>query len=972
MKGNPVPFLMPAWPPPGLATLPGGLKAALLFIWLLVALPSSPALGGVAAPQAGAPATPAGHTARLGILAFRPKPETEARWRPLLDYLQASLPDVRFTLTIYHMDELERSVGRGEVDFILTQPSHYVLLTYRNGLSSPLASLVNREGRFGTSVFGGVIVVRAERDDIASLADLRGKTLATPALDSLGAYQMQAYELRRAGVELPDDARLLEVGHPQDKAIEAVLSGRADAGFARTGVVEAMMAQGRLDARQFKLLGAQWQPGFPFLVSTRLYPEWPFAAMPQVQPDLARRVTAALLSLPHDGDLAHRMKIVGFTIPGDYRGIDELLRELRLPPFERAPAFTFDDVVERFRGRLAMAGLLVFLVLALGLFTLLLLNRRLRLERNRVASNEARQRALFQALGEGVLGCDLDARCVFINPKALAMLGYREDECLGREIYPLLHAGMPHPSAGGPGETLQSALLTHGSLSGEETLHRRDGSPLPVAFVATPLLQGERLVGSVLAFSDISARKAAEARIHHLAYHDELTGLPNRGQLLERLAQALTDAAPGGHALLLLNIDRFKVINNARGGDTGDALLIAVGRRLAEHVTPVDCLARLAADEFALLLDTRRSSDFTTAPRKAGQHPGQLPGESAADRLETWGDKLHAVLERPFHINGESFRIRASLGIAVFPVTDTETPDAVLLRAESALRRAKEAGGGHTVLFETDLAASAAQDFRLERELRQAAGRGELRLFLQPQVDTQGDLAGAEVLLRWQHPELGLLPPGRFIPIAEESDLIVELGGWVLAEASHILANAGLSGLPLRLAVNISPRHFRQSGFVPWLRDLLAASGADPRRLTLEITEGLVIDNLDDVVAKMRELAQLGIRLSIDDFGTGYSSLAYLRHLPLHELKIDRDFVSDADHDTDAAALVETILAIADHMNLEVVAEGIETPAQAAFLQYHGPMLLQGYHYGRPEAAEIWLERWRRSPRAADWHAPKP
>ena len=897
-------------------------------------------------------------TVRVGILAFRPKPETQARWQPLIAYLNHSLPDVNFDLHVYHLSELEDDAIQRKVDFIFTQPSHYVLLTYKNGLTSPLASLVNKEGKFGVSEFGGVIITRSDRDDITSLADLRGKKLAAAAKNSLGAYQMQAFELLKAGVKLPQDAQIIETGQPQDKAIEAVLKGHADAGFVRTGLIESMINQGKLDASQFKLVGAQWNPTFPFLTSTRLYPEWPFAAMPHVEADLARRVATALLVLPHDGELAQRMKIVGFTIPGDYRSIDELLRSLRLPPFDHAPQFTFDDVLQRFQSRIAAGSLIVFLLLSLGVVALTLLNRRLRQERNRVASNEARQRALFRALGEGVLGCDLNARCTFVNPAALSLLGHDEAACLGQDMYLLLHGD--HPNAihheNTSGGTLQSALLGHGTLKGEAVFYRRDGTQFPAAFIVTPMREKEVVTGSVLVFSDISARKAAESRIQRLAFYDELTNLPNRSLMMERLGQTLENAAPNSHqhALILLNIDRFKVINNARGSDTGDALLAAMGDRLAHQLRETDCVARFAADEFAILI-------ARTGDNSAGGT------ENAEAWVHQFINKLHASMAPPFNLLGESVPIHSSIGATLFPAMEAETPDAILLRAETALRRTKAAGGNQATLFKVDMAETAAQGYRLERELRHAVNRSELRAFLQPQVHADGRLAGAEVLLRWQHPSRGLLPPGLFIPIAEESDLIVELGSWVLAEASHLLANAEMSGLPLRLAVNISPRHFRQSGFVPWVRDLLAASGANPHLLTLEITEGLVIDNLNDVVAKMSELATLGVRLSIDDFGTGYSSLAYLKRLPLHELKIDRAFVSDIATDPDDAALVETFLAIAAHMNLEVVAEGIETATQASFFNAHADLLQQGYFYGRPEAAEAWLARWRISTLASDW-----
>jgi diguanylate cyclase (GGDEF)-like protein len=447
---------------------------------------------------------------------------------------------------------------------------------------------------------------------------------------------------------------------------------------------------------------------------------------------------------------------------------------------------------------------------------------------------------------------------------------------------------------------------------------------------------------------ELAEKIRAEAEINRLAYYDGLTNLPNRALLLDRLGLALAVAQRQKHidALILFNLDRFKNLNDAHGHKMGDLLLIAVGGRLAGLLREGDTLARLAGDEFAILMQ-----DIGTQR------------EAASRRALAVAEKIHISMRLPFIFDAvEETTLTVSLGITLSPESDNDAPQEALRRADTALHRAKNAGGNQTAFFENDMGVAARQRFTVERELRRAIPAGELRLYLQPQVDAAGGLVGAETLVRWQHPERGLLPPGVFIGVAEESDLIVDLGAWVLSETCQLMARETMAGNPLRLSVNISPRQFRQLGFVPWLKDLLAATGADPTHLTLEVTEGLVIDNIDAVVAKMHELTALGIHFSVDDFGTGYSSLAYLKRMPIHELKIDKSFVQDAPVDPNDAALVETILSVARHMHLQVVAEGVETPAQAEFLNARAGSLViihQGYLFGKPGPAEDWIARWR-------------
>ncbi|WP_409526125.1 sensor domain-containing protein [Nitrincola sp. MINF-07-Sa-05] len=552
-------------------------------------------------------------------------------------------------------------------------------------------------------------------------------------------------------------------------------------------------------------------------------------------------------------------------------------------------------------------------------------------------------RKLSQAVEQSpdsILITDLDGHIEYVNEAFLTHTGYTREEIQG-ENPRLLQSGLT------PSETYDSmwASLQRGETwRGELYNQRKNGSEMVEFVTIAPVRDTDGKVSHYLAIKqDISDKKQAAAQIHRLSFFDSLTGLPNRTLLMDRLEQACSS---GRHmhyqeALLLLNIDRFKLINDAHSLVTGDALLRAFSNRISGLLRDGDTIARVAGDEFAILL------------------PDPNKGHGQANRRAlSVAEKIHQQLQQPIIIEGEVFLVTTSVGITTFPEKANETPANIMRRADTALHRAKGAGGNQTAFFEIGMGEEAERSFRTERELRHGIAAGELRLFLQPQVNSNRDLVGAEVLVRWQHPTQGLLPPAVFIPIAEESDLIIELGTWVLTESCRLIARQAQLGLPLRLSVNMSPRHFRQSNFVPWVKQMLSATGADPTNLTLEITEGLVIDNIDDIVAKMSSLAEIGIHFSVDDFGTGYSSLAYLKRLPIHELKIDRTFVQDAPNDPNDAALVETILAVASHMHLKVVAEGVETEEQAAFLNARGDVIHQGYLFGKPGPADEWIAKW--------------
>ncbi len=438
-------------------------------------------------------------------------------------------------------------------------------------------------------------------------------------------------------------------------------------------------------------------------------------------------------------------------------------------------------------------------------------------------------------------------------------------------------------------------------------------------------------------YSDITENTDAEAQIHRLAFYDSLTGLPNRVLLQDRLSQALASTSRSGlqGAILFLDLDNFKTVNDTRGHDAGDQLLVEVSRRLLSAVRESDTVARLGGDEFVIILEELGAK-----------------ADEAAALAKQIGDKLCAALTLPFSIDGNEIHCTASLGIALFYVE--QTVEELLKHADLAMYHAKTAGRNSLRFFDPAMQARLDERHALETELRKSLALRQLHLHYQPQIDAAGRIIGAEALLRWQHPLRGPIAPDTFIPLAEESGLILPIGHWILETAcAQLAAWAGHdSTRGLVLAVNVSARQFRQADFVDQARSILAGSGADPTRLKLELTESMVLHNVEDTIHKMEQLKALGISFSMDDFGTGYSSLAYLARLPLDQLKIDRSFVLNLPDHVNQGIIVRAIITLGRSLALEVVAEGVETEGQREFLERHGCHAYQGYLYSRPLPVE--------------------
>ncbi len=547
---------------------------------------------------------------------------------------------------------------------------------------------------------------------------------------------------------------------------------------------------------------------------------------------------------------------------------------------------------------------------------------------------------VFENSGEAIMITDRDNRIVAVNQALVRDTGYTLDDLRGRDPRVLASHKTPRETY----QTMWSALQESGYWQGELWDLRKDGVTYP-KWAAISAIHDEKgnLTNYIASFTDISERKAAEARIDHLAHHDALTGLFNRYNLESRLAQSLLAARRENRllAVMFIDLDRFKVINDTLGHHTGDLLLVEVAQRLSDCVRESDIVARLGGDEFVVAL-TSLACDMDAALIAA---------------------KMLNALNRPYTIDGKILHSTPSVGIALFPFNG-ETSEILMKNADTAMYYAKEKGRKNFQFFSPAMTAAATERMEIERDLRSALTAGQYELHYQPQVCAKtGDVHGVEALIRWRHPERGLIPPLKFIPIAEETGVIEVIGAWVLREACRQKAEWNQVGLKtLRVAVNLSAQQLRSPALVSDVQSAMETHGIGPGELELEVTESAAMDDPERAIGQLKALRDIGVELAIDDFGTGYSSLAYLKMLPIDTLKLDRAFVRDIETDENDAAISAATLALARNLGLKVVAEGVETEAQRNFLTLHQCDFLQGYLFGKPEPATVWTEQWQTGP----------
>lgn len=525
---------------------------------------------------------------------------------------------------------------------------------------------------------------------------------------------------------------------------------------------------------------------------------------------------------------------------------------------------------------------------------------------------------------------DPDGIILRVNQAFTDLTGYSAEEALGKTPH-MLNSGRHDKSFY---QNLWSHLKQSGSWQGEIWNRRKNGMVyaewLTVSAVTAPEGRVTHYVGT---YSDITENQDAVAEIHRLAYYDPLTHLPNRRLLEDRLGQALLTAGRTGlyGAILFLDLDDFKTLNDTRGHDAGDQLLIEVARRLSDAVRDSDIVGRLGGDEFVVLL-----------------HELSQDAEIAALQTKQVGEKLLDALAAPYHFEDYEFYCTASIGIRLY--RDHGVVEELLRHADLAMYKAKRTGGKSMCFFDPTMQTKVTARAEMEKDLRRALEQDQFKLFFQSQVSGNSQIVGAEVLLRWQHPDKGLVSPIDFIPLAEKTWLILPIGQWVLDTVCLQLKEweRNSQTRDVQLSVNVSTRQFRKPDFVEHIQKALSSNTINPDLLKLELTESLVLDNINDTIVKMHALRELGVRFSLDDFGTGYSSFSYLTQLPLDQLKIDRSFVRNIGVKTNDAIIVQTIIGMAHNLGIEVIAEGVETEVQRSFLEEHGCPRWQGYLFSKP------------------------
>ncbi|MFZ3052521.1 MAG: EAL domain-containing protein [Sulfuricurvum sp.] len=853
-------------------------------------------------------------TINVGVLSFRPLDENQKIWKPLKDEVHAFNPFLDLNITSGSLEEIEKLTEKNSLDFVVVHPAAFVEMEYKYGISN-IASIVRESTSNGNhlTTYGGVIVALSNRHDVHTLLDVRGKTIVTTYKEGFAAMLMQQETLSEVGIDILRDCKMLYTGQPSDTVIDALRAGKADIAFVRTGYIEEMISKGKLTEAELTIINPQKEKNFPFLLSTKLYPEWAVASTPRPSADTIKEFTIALYQIHTDDSKDFHE----FSIPLSNQAARELMQKFHVYPFDTAS--TLQDTLKKY----SIALITFFALLAIGsvLFTLYYF-----LSKRRVFKQAKQIELILATASDGIHVHDTKGNLILFSDSFAQMLGYTRDVTAKLTVYDWDKHFDPKKIT----DTMES--IRDKTIKFETKHLRKNGTEFDVEIHAKGII----INGNHYIFAsarDITHQKEDQNRLleeknrfDHLAHHDPLTGLPNRLSLIEDMEDKISHYSDHPFALMFLDLDSFKEINDSFGHRFGDQLLVLFSK-LLQNLLPDDTfIVRTGGDEFVILMMCK-------------ENKGQI------EQL-----LLHLIqkLNDPFNIDLIDVYITASIGIAIYP-QDGSTHEELLQKADAAMYNAKNIGKNTYSFYNTLFTEKALQRTILSTQLKKAIHNNELELYFQPQVDVDtGNIIGAEALMRWMT-QNGMIPPSVFIPIAEESGLILEVGKFALMQGcSTAVALSNEEMLHGRIAINVSARQLAHLDFLATLDDVLKVTQCNPQYIELEITESSILENPEKMIALLSVIKSKGFNISIDDFGTGYSSLSYLKNLPIDKLKIDQSFIRNITHEHKNQTIVKTIISLAKGLGMSVLAEGVETEDEMLFLRNNGIDSIQGYYYHKP------------------------
>ena len=874
---------------------------------------------------------------KLGVLAHRGTDKAVSMWTPTARYLESVLPGYRFQIIPLDNDSIVTAVDTKEVNFVITHPASFASLEENFGVSR-IATLRNRRFDGAYTTFGAVIFTRVD-SDIHKLEDLEDRRFAAVHPDAFGGWWMAWRELQDKGIDPETDFTSLEfTGFPQDQIVTAVREGKADAGTVRTDTLEHMSAMGLAKMSEFRILNAQTVgvDTLPFVRSTRLYPEWPFAVLRHTSPDLATQVTIALLQMPKNNAAALSASSAGWTVPLDYSTVHELMRELGVGPYQNFGQMTLTDIVQLYWPWL-LSFTLAFIALAMATSYVLALNRNLRQAIAARNAEKLKAQSTLASLGDAVITTNTKEQVEYINPSAEALTGWSLQEAEGQtfnEVVQLLDSSNGEPIT----DLLRNS--TSGNTAGKRghklMILSRSGDKTSVEEIVAPRSNGHNgVAGAVVALRDVNELRRLEQEMAYRATHDDLTGLLNRREFEQILANALHSSQVEGkeHTLLFLDLDQFKVVNDSCGHSAGDQLLVDITKCLGDMLRGSDSLARLGGDEFGILLIGCDKND------------AKFIAEKLCQKVKSYR----------FYWQEQIFQVGVSIGIAPLLSADINSTAEATRAADAACYQAKESGRNRVYTYqENDQTLRQRKgEVKWLQTLKRALEEDHFVIYGQPIMPITNAPPLIEVLLRMVADDGSLIAPGLFLPAAERYRLMEEVDQWVIKRSLAMIAKQD-SEHPM-LSINLSGQSFSHPRFLNFLVDAIDGSGVPPERLCFEITETTAIANFVQAQQLINILKGMGCHFALDDFGSGMSSFSYLKKLPVDYLKIDGSFVKNMHLDQRDYAMVEAINNLGHVMGMKTVAEFVENDEIHQCLQRLHVDFAQGYGIAKPAPLENFL-----------------